>query len=194
MSTRLMPMERRSPKRRIGTVLSRFKKRSLGTVTSQRRIKISFRWNCTYCMLLRAYKLRCAIKLYQLPYKPSRNKRSSPYSVTDDKITAADWDVVKQYIRLLQPYVASTKQLQGNAEDEGLEGTHGSLWEVFMYFQVLGTVLDKAVAEQVAEDDSHIKVAIMYGKGELDEYRDILMSETPYYYAAVVLHPFKKLA
>lgn len=34
----------------------------------------------------------------------------------------------------------------------------------------------------------------MYGKGKLDEYCDILITETPYYYAAVVLHPNKKLA
>lgn len=34
----------------------------------------------------------------------------------------------------------------------------------------------------------------MYGKGRLDKYWDILMTETPYYYAAVVLHPNKKLA
>lgn len=96
-------------------------------------------------MLFHAYKLPRTIELYQLRYKPSKNERSAPYSVTNDKITAADWEVVKQYIRLLPDFIAATEQLQGNAEDEGYEGLVARSG-VFMYFQVLSTALHKTIA------------------------------------------------
>ena len=43
-------------------------------------------------------------------------------------------------------------------------------------------------------EESHFKVAVLYGKGKLDEYWDILMSDISFYYPAVGLHPVKKLA
>ena len=65
--------------------------------------------------------------------------------MTNDKITATDWDVVTQYILLSQPLVAAINQLQGNAEDKRYEEVRGLLWKVFIYFQVLSTALDKAI-------------------------------------------------
>lgn len=43
----------------------------------------------------------------------------------------------------------ATAHLEGNA-DEGNPGSHGALWEVFPWFQVLSAKLDKAIAKESA--------------------------------------------
>ena len=154
------------------------------------------RWNSTYYMLQRALELQRAIDLFQRYYKPSqKEKEEAPYSVTADAIRDEDWTEVRQFLKLLRPFVTATIHLQGNSEDEGFEGARGSLWEIFTWMDLLSTKLDKAIERSASDlEDSHFKSAVLCGKQKINEYWDRMSLETPYYFAATILHPKLKLA
>jgi hypothetical protein len=129
------------------------------------------RWNSTYYMLQRALELQRAIDLFQRYYKPSqKEKEEAPYSVTADAISDEDWTEVRQFLKLLRPFVTATIHLQGNSEDEGFEGARGSLWEIFTWMDLLSTKLDKAIERSASDlEDSHFKSAVLCGKQKINE-------------------------
>ena len=152
------------------------------------------RWNSTYYMLQRALELQRAIDLFQRYYKPTqKEKEEAPYSIT--AITDEDWTEIRRFLKLLHPFVTATIHLQGNSEDEGFEGARGSLWEIFTWMDLLSIKLDKAIERSASDpEDSHFKSAVLCGKQKIDEYWDRMSLETPYYFAATILHPKLKLA
>lgn len=154
------------------------------------------RWNSTYYMLERALELQRAIDLFQRYYKPTqKEKEEAPYSITADAVTDEDWTEVRRFLKLLRRFVTATIHLQGNSEDEGFEGARGSLWEVFTWMDLLSVKLDRAIETSVDEpEDSHFRSAVLCGKQKIDEYWDRMSVETPFYFAATILHPNLKLA
>lgn len=61
-----------------------------------------------------------------------------------------------------------------------------------MWLQMLDESLAKASRTLLDEEDTHFKTSVLYGQGKLEQYRDKLMSETPFYYGSVILHPNHK--
>ncbi len=150
------------------------------------------RWNSTYHMLLRALMLQSAIEKFQRrPLKEGRD-RDGAYSPIDDKITAEDWNEVRSYLRLLRHFVEATSHLEGNAETEGFQGTRGAIYEVFIWMQTMWTQLDRALARLPVED-SRLRVSFEYGKEKLDEYWKLMVYDTPWYIASIILHPDLKM-
>lgn len=56
-------------------------------------------------------------------------------------------------------------------------------------------VQHKEVLERIGDNkNSHFEMSVKFGKAKLDQYFGMLMDETPFYYAAPVLHPSYKMA
>ena len=145
-------------------------------------------WNSTYYMLYRAIQLQTPIERFQ--YRPPDvNTRDLCYSPSQDRITADDWENVREYLRLLGPFVEATKHLEGNAEHDGDEGVRGSIWEVFIWLQTLYTKVEKRLEKLKKEPESQFKTSLKFGKEKMDEYWSKLIYETPYYYTSIILHP-----
>lgn len=58
--------------------------------------------------------------------------------------------------------------------------------EVIIWLQTRWSQVEVALAELKNAEDCHFKTAAIYGKGNLEDYCDILMSETSYYSAGVI--------
>lgn len=54
--------------------------------------------------------------------------------------------------------------------------------------QVMTDKIDAALLK--IEEPSTFKTALQFGKEKLDEYWYKLIHQTPYYYAAIILHPW----
>lgn len=146
------------------------------------------RWNSTYYMLYRAIQLQTPIQRFQNRV-PDASTRDLCYSPSQDKITADDWEDVREYLRLLGPFVEATRHLEGNAEHGEGQGLRGSLWEVFIWLQLLYTKVEKRLERLKKEPDSQFKTSLKFGKEKMDEYWSKMIYETPYYYASIILHP-----
>ena len=51
------------------------------------------------------------------------------------------------YLALLQPSVKFTKRMEGNADSERLEESHGATWKVFVSMQIRGEGIDATLAK-----------------------------------------------
>lgn len=65
---------------------------------------------------------------------------------------------------------------------------------MFLWLQVLHVQLENALCRIGENEDSHYEMFNKYAKEKLDQYFGMFMVETPYYYAALVLHPAYKMA
>lgn len=146
------------------------------------------RWNSTYYMLYRAIQLQTPIERFQ-SRPPDVSTRDLCYSPSQDRITADDRENVREYLRLLGPFVEATKHLESNAEHDGDEGVRGSIWEVFIWLQMLYTKVEKRLERLKKEPESQFKTSLKFGKEKMDEYWSKLIYETPYHYASIILHP-----
>ena len=89
-------------------------------------------WNSVYSMIKCALKLRNAIDLYLMYWtKPSD---AIAYDLSQDKLNDADWKALEQFYKLLHVFKKMTKNLKGNPDKEGFEGSYGSVWEVLKAF------------------------------------------------------------
>ena len=71
-----------------------------------------------YHMLYRAIQLPTAITTFQ-DRPVDEDPREVSYSASEDRILPEDWDLVRQYLKLIGPFVDATRHLEGNAEHEG---------------------------------------------------------------------------
>ncbi len=84
------------------------------------------------------------------------------------------------------------KRLEGNAGSAGIEGSHGALWEVLKCMDYLSSKLEEARKASPASDDSYFRNSVDWAHAKLQKYYK-LSDETPYYRAALALHPQYKL-
>lgn len=148
------------------------------------------RWNSTCMMLQRAKQLRRAIELFQKDNDEPDEDEDCGYSVSKDRITRDDWDEIDRFLDLLEPILMVTKELEGNP---GIS-TYGSLWAVFPSLNILSVSLQEAIDDVKAEPESYYKSGVIMGKQKLDKYWDRMTTESPFYFAATILHPSLKLA
>jgi hypothetical protein len=147
------------------------------------------RWNSTYSMLRRALKLRDAIDLYYKRYKEPRDPNE--YNLLDDELTTEDWEMIQKFVDLLRPFKAMTKELEGNANKAGSEGSKGAIWEVLESMDFLSLKLEGLAASLQHEEANYFTVGIETGWQKLQKYYD-LTDQSPIYRAAIVLHPASK--
>ena len=91
------------------------------------------RWNSAYVMIERALKLRHAIDLFFLNYK----HQGDGYDISRDLLTPQDWVDLDHFLGVLRPFKDLTKRMEGRADQAGLEGSHGSLYETLESLDVL---------------------------------------------------------
>lgn len=148
------------------------------------------RWNSTYLMLKRAKLHRRAIELFQKDHNELEDDEDSGYSVREDRLTKDDWEEIDRFLVILEPITFATKYLEGNP---GVS-EFGSLWAIFPALNMLSEQLDLAINNTKDEPESYFKSGILMGKQKLDQYWDKVTTETPFYFAATVLHPSLKQA
>lgn len=149
------------------------------------------RWNSTHAMLMRALRLRLAIEKFQKKHAAGSPDQDGSYSADLDKITITDWDVVRQYLTILYPFIEATRALEGNG-DEDWQGTRGFTSEVFLWMQKLYNGIEAGLEK--AEEGSALDTSLKLGKDKLEVYWLKMIEDTHYYYASIILHPSRKLA
>ena len=142
------------------------------------------KWNSTYDMLERAFKLKDAIELYQGHYKGGEDE-----PLEDDVLTNDDWLELRELLDLLLPLRAVSLTLQSDGKD----CNHGSLWQSLPAIDYLITKLETLKVKHTYLPNTHFKAAINLGWKKLDKYYN-LSDSTPAYRAAIVVHPAKKMA
>lgn len=148
------------------------------------------RWNSVYDMIERALKLRHAIDLFFLHY----NHSGEGYDISQDVITSRDWADLEQFFSVLKPFKDLTKRMEGRANKAGLEGSHGSLYEILESLDVLFKKLQQAgkfADDHPEEVSTYYSSAIDTARIKLEEYFG-LTDASPAYRCAVALHPANK--
>lgn len=142
------------------------------------------RWNSTYDMIERAFKLKDALELYQ---QAMRDDDEDPLEA--DCLSNDDWHELKLVMDLLKPLKQQSFFVQA---DGGSEVTHGSLHEAFTSIDYLLTKLEEAKRQHHYAPHGHFKASINLGWKKLNKYY-ALTDATPAYRVAVVLHPHYKM-
>lgn len=152
---------------------------------------IGIRWNSTFAMIQRALRLELAIDRYCRQWRPTTGEG---YSLKKDILDQQDWEELRHFEELLQPFNRATKRVEGNA----VTGTHGALWEVLPTMDYLFNTL-KERADEVEQDQQrdtgiftdYFSHCLNHGFAKLREYYT-KVDTSPFYAAAVALHPCKK--
>ncbi|KAI2484851.1 Dimer-Tnp-hAT domain containing protein [Pyrenophora tritici-repentis] len=166
------------------------------------------RWNSYYLCFERAVKLQSAINAYSLhhirrvrdedTWAESRgNKQPVAQSwMRSDGLGAADWAVITEYIDVLKPLKTATERLEGR----GKSGGFGSIAEVILVFEYLLSYYEQRVNSYAAVDynahpeapEDHLATNLRAAWAKADDYYSKL-DDSPAYYAATILHPFRAL-
>lgn len=147
------------------------------------------RWNSTYSMIQRALRLQPAIQRYCREWRPAN---SDSYDLSNDFLDPQDWEELRHFGELLQPFERATKRVEGNA----YTGSHGALWEVISIMDYLFVKLkkhSKEVTDRPKIFTDYYTNCLNHGFAKLSDYYTKI-DESPYYAAAVALHPCKKFA
>lgn len=136
--------------------------------------------------------------------KPIPENMKKKPDILDDYLSQDDWSIINQYHAILQPLWTMTLRLQGNGEG----GSHGVIWQVLpcmekllSHFEELKLryiihTADGALSKgndttedaSLSEEYRMLCIGINLGWQKLNEYY-MLTDRSPYYLAAVVLHP-----
>jgi hypothetical protein len=162
------------------------------------------RWNSFYSCFERAAQLQSAVNAYAnyhiLDTKQRINRATRqnlkqpkvPEWMKSDGLTAADWQVINEYIEVLAPLKTATKRLEGH----GKSGGFGSVAEIIPVFEVLLHKLEQQLQnydsvnheEHAEAPEDHIAINLRAALIVAREYYTKL-DNSPAYYAATVLHP-----
>jgi hypothetical protein len=107
-------------------------------------------------------------------------------------LTANDWAVVKDYIKILQPLKSATKRLEGR----GKSGCFGAIYEVIPVFEYLLHEFEQRYKpyelvdyEATGAPEDHFAINLRAAWAKLNDYYQKL-DESPVYYTACCLHPY----
>jgi hypothetical protein len=117
-----------------------------------------------------------------------------PYCLREEsQLSDKDWKVIELFGCVLDGFESTLLNLEGDGIARVRKGgevrLYGNMWDVAQAFEFLLTELEKwkSTAEN-HPDPEHFKININLGWKKLDQYYAKL-TETPAYYASVVLHP-----
>src|SRR5438046_5884124 len=108
-----------------------------------------------------------------------------PNWMRSDGLTMADWQVITEYIAVLQPLKLATKRLEGR----GKSGRFGAIYEVIPIFEYLLNKYETAATSYGAVDysapeapEDHLAINLRAAWSKLNNYYTKL-GESPYYFA-----------
>ena len=161
------------------------------------------RWLSQLHMIRRALILRPALEElvtrqlveWQRDQRNGRKPRDDlPYCLREEsQLSDKDWKVIELFGCVLDDFESTLLNLEGDGIARVRKGgevrLYGNMWDVAQAFEFLLTELEKwkSTAEN-HPDPEHFKININLGWKKLDQYYTKL-TETPAYYASVVLHP-----
>jgi hypothetical protein len=110
-------------------------------------------------------------------------------------LSAADWDVITEYLDMFKPLKLATKQLEGR----GKGGQYGAIYEVIpVYEYVLSYYEQRVIAyndvDYNAATDApkdHLAINLRAAWAKASDY-DTKLDASPAYYAATILRPYYK--
>ncbi|KAG9375815.1 Dimer-Tnp-hAT domain containing protein [Pyrenophora tritici-repentis] len=154
------------------------------------------RWNSYYNALERATYLKGGFDLYiekyisRIAYEDRRGTRNDvPAWMRSGGLEAADWAVITEYQRCLQPLKMSTGRLEGRGKYYG--SNFGAIHEVIPVFEYLLDQLEK-LSEPYKDVvfDAHAEAP----EGKLYTYLCYYhkLDDSAVYYTATCLHPYYK--
>ncbi|KAL6402727.1 Ribonuclease H-like protein [Ilyonectria robusta] len=170
------------------------------------------RWQSDRAMIKRALLLRRQINYFFHTIEEKWNiagaKAKDRPPVLDCRLSTQDWEIIKTFDLILEPFEVVTKQLQGSGQPDK-RSTTGAFHEYLPCFELLLDHLEEAVQGRVLRENVDgemeiiniftdigvetrrlIKVFIKLAWQRLDKYYHLM---TPIaYVAAVVFHPCKK--
>jgi hypothetical protein len=134
----------------------------------------------------------------RVTYEERRGTQSdAPAWMRSGGLQAADWAVVTEYQRCLEPFKITIKRLEGRGKHHS--SNFGAIYEVLPVFDYLLDQLEKLAEpyadvvfdahEEAPEDHLHINLRNAWVKAE-EYYRKL--DDSPVYYAATCLHPYHK--
>lgn len=143
-------------------------------ITNERRLapilSNTTRWNSWHRMIKRALQTRVVIDAIM-------SQKDCPFSLDDEH-----WKLIEQTYDFLQPFQEETIRLEGDKV---------TLDEVLWCMDVLREHLEES--EAAARQDSKLHTAIMTCWYAFDKWYEAI-DHTPVYAAAVLLHPYRRLA
>jgi hypothetical protein len=106
-------------------------------------------------------------------------------------LTAADWQVITEYINVLKPLKTATKRLEGRGK-----GGFGAIAEIIPVFEILLTTFEDRLQNYDAVDhdehdeapEDHLAINLRAAVVKARLYYSEL-DDSPAYYAATILHP-----
>lgn len=146
-------------------------------------------------MLHCAFELRETIQSFQRRLLPFRD-REAGYSVKEDRITDDDCDEVLKYLKLLVEFVDATKHLEATQRRRimlGLEARFGKCFCGLVSWRIR-LIKRSSPCRTSWRWSRPTSRSLKLRKEKLNYYWAIMMYDTPYYYAAVGLHPNLELA
>ena len=160
--------------------------------------------NSYYSALERATYLKGGFNLYiekhvsRVAYEERRGTHSdAPAWMRSGGLQAADWAVITEYQRCLEPLKITTKRLEGRGKHHS--SNFGAIYEVLPVFEYLLDQLEKLAEpyadvvfdahEEAPEDHLHINLRNAWVKAE-EYYRKL--DDSPVYYAATCHNPYYK--
>jgi hypothetical protein len=109
-------------------------------------------------------------------------------------LTAADWQVLTEYLAVLKPLLLATKCLEGR----GKAGKYGAIYEVLPIYEYLLPEYEQLATMYEAVDynahdapENHLAINLRAAVNKLKKYYNKL-DESPYYFIATLLHPYYK--
>lgn len=116
--------------------------------------------------------------------------------IREGGLNSGDWQTIIEYSQLLSPFNEATKLLEGR----GKQGRHGAIWEVLPTFEWILNELEKKKeqyedidfsTDQSSQFEDHVPINCNLGWQKIHDYYKKL-DDSPYYYAACILHPHYK--
>jgi hypothetical protein len=164
------------------------------------------RWNSFCSAFERAVQLQGAFNSY-INYHVADQRRLDDYARAHNNkmptaprwmrsggLSAHDWQVIADYVQVLQPLKMATKRLEGR----GKAGRFGAIYEVIPVFEYLLESLKERIRgfdcvdfEQPNAPEDHFVINTKAAWAKLSNYYQKL-DESPVYYAACCLHPYYK--
>jgi hypothetical protein len=116
------------------------------------------------------------------------------HDLSQDTLSEQDWHDLQLILDLLAPFKHVTKRIEGNANKEGQEGSHGAVWEVLYSMDYLFAHIQEVQARIDANPTAlsdYYKTGLRAAYLKLIKYYG-LTDQTPIYRAASAVHPSYK--
>lgn len=143
----------------------------------------STRWNSSYCSISRALLLKNRLQLLTQIYTED---------LDEDILSDEDWQTLQPLERILKPFQAVTKRLEGNETD----GQYGSVWEALPAMELLIKHLDEMKQIYTQANHPELATGINFAWSnttlKLDD-SPAFYAAFPAFYAALMLYPHYRL-